>query len=493
MTTDQPDSPQSKAAGRGVDLFFGEGEAKDVGEAAAEGIEAAQTAAEDVVDAVASKESVQEAADAVQESAVEAADAVQETAAEAVDAAETASGQAAEAQHEAKAPAAPVAVFNAPPPPSMPPDQPVVIQQAAPQKSNGCLWGALGAFFGGLLGVVLTLGLLLITNQGLSYAPRSTVNSLQATVTAYERGAANLRGDLSTLQGGLSGAQGQVSELQQGLAGLESAVETQGQSQGALAENVTGIAGQVRTLEDQVLPTLQDDVLGLQESVDGVSGAVDVVASDVATLTQRVDTVSTSAERAQRFLAGMQELLAAVLSDDTPAATPAPTATLPLTATAPLTATPAISPPATITATPTITATAPLTPELQAPLTATLEITATATPTPTLAPDATPTPVGGVIRGVVFLDNDRNGVRDPETEQGIANVRVTLYTQNRTELARTTTNLQGEFEFTGLNPGIYVVVETDQPGFASSTPNVLTAVLRSSRPVENVNFGNYRP
>lgn len=460
MTTDQPDSPQSKAAGRGVDLFFGEDEAKDVSEAAAEGIEAAQTTAEDVVDAVANKDSVQGAADA----------------------AGTAFGQAAEAQHKADAPAAPqapVAVFDAPPPPSMPPDQPVVIQQAAPQKSNGCLWGALGAFFGGLLGVVLTLGLLLITNQGLSYAPRSTVNSLQATVTAYERGAANLRGDLSTLQGGLSGAQGQVSELQQGLAGLESALETQGQSQGALAENVTGIAGQVRTLEDQVLPTLQDDVLGLQESVDGVSGAVEVVASDVATLTQRVDTVSTSAERAQRFLAGMQELLAAVLSDETPAAT------LPLTATAPLTATPAISPSATITATPAITATAPLT--------ATLEITATATPTPTLAPDATPTPVGGVIRGVVFLDNDRNGVRDPESEQGIANVRVTLYTQNRTELARTTTNLQGEFEFTGLNPGIYVVVETDQPGFASSTPNVLTVVLRGSRPVENVNFGNYRP
>lgn len=485
MTTDQPDSPQSKAGGRGVDLFFGEDEAKEVSEAAAEGIEAAQTAAEDVTGAVVDKESGQKAADVLQE-----------TAAEAADAAKAAPGQAAEAQHKADAPAAPqapVAVFSAPPPPSMPPDQPVVIQQAAPQKSNGCLWGALGAFFGGLLGVVLTLGLLLIANQGLSYAPRSTVDSLQATVTAYERGAANLRGDLSTLQGSLSGAQGQVGELQQGLAGLESALETQGQSQGALEENVTGIAGQVRTLEDQVLPTLQDDVLGLQESVDGVSGAVEVVASDVATLTQRVDTVSTSAERAQRFLAGMQELLAAVLSDEAPPATRTLTATTPLTTTAPLTATPAIIPSSTITATPAITATAPLTPEQQAPLTATLEITATATPTPTLAPDATPSPVGGIIRGVVFLDNNRNGVRDPETEQGIANVRVTLYTQNRTEVARTTTNLQGEFQFTGLNPGIYVVVETDQPGFASSTPNVLTVVLRSNRLVENVNFGNYRP
>jgi hypothetical protein len=477
MTTDQPDSSQSKAAGRGVDLFFGGDETQDVSEAAAESMEAAQAAAGDVVDA------------AVDGSVQEGADTLQEAAAEAAASAEAVSGQAGEARREPDgptAPPAPVAVLSAPPP-AMPPDRPVVIQQTAPQKPNGCLLAALGALFGGFLGVALTLGFLFLANQGLSYAPRSTVNSLQATVTTYERGAAGLRGDLSTLQGGLSGAQGQVSELQQGLAGLESALEMQGQSQGALAENVTGIAGQVRTLEDEVLPVLQDEVLGLQESVEGVSGAVEVVASDVATLTQRVDTVSVSAERAQRFLAGMQALLATVLSDEMPAATP------PLTTTAPLTATPAISPAVPITATPTITATAPLTPEAQVPLTPTLVITATATPTPTLAPDATPTPLGGVIRGVVFLDNDRNGVRDLESEPGIANVRVTLYTQNRTEIARTTTNLQGEFEFTGLNPGIYVVVTTNQPGFASSTPNVLTVILRSNRPAENVNFGNYRP
>lgn len=467
MTTDQPDNSQSKAAGRGVDLFFGEDEAQDLAAAAVEGSEAA----EDTVGAFVNENGAQEAAGAAQAAAADA----------------TAQPETPREPDAPSAPPAPVAVLNAPPP-AMPPDQPVVIQQAAPQKSNGCLLAALGAFFGGLLGVALTLGFLLLANQGLSYAPRSTVNSLQATVTAYERGAAGLRGDLSTLQGGLSGAQGQVSELQQGLAGLQGDVETQGQGQEALAENVTGIASQVQFLEDDVLPVLQDEVLGLQESVEGVSGAVEVVASDVATLTQRVDTVSASAERAQRFLAGMQALLASVLSDETPAST------MPLTPTAPLTATPAIVPPAApITATPAITATAPLTPELQVPLTATLEITATATPTPTLAPDATPTPVGGVIRGVVFLDNDRNGVRDPASEPGIANVRVTLYTQNRTEVARTTTNLQGEFEFSSLSPGIYVVVETDPPGFASSTPNVLTVILRANRPAENVNFGNYRP
>jgi hypothetical protein len=110
-----------------------------------------------------------------------------------------------------------------------------------------------------------------------------------------------------------------------------------------------------------------------------------------------------------------------------------------------------------------------------------------------VAPATTPTPAVDAIRGVVFLDSDRNGVRDADTEPGIGNVRVTLYTQNRAEVARVTTNLRGEYEFSGLTPGIYIVVQTDPAGFASSTPNVLTVILRSGRPVENVNFGDYQP
>jgi uncharacterized protein YoxC len=341
--------------------------------------------------------------------------------------------------------------------------------------------------------VALTLGFLLLTNQGLSYAPRDTVDTLQATVTAYERGASALRSDLSTLQGGLAASQGDVGTLQQGLAGVESELAAQGESQSALAGEVTGVVSEVQTLQDEVLPVLQDDVSGLQESVDVVGGAVEVVASDVATLTERVDVVSVSAERAQRFLAGMQALLASVMADEPMTATVpltapvTPTATRSLTPTAPITGT------VPLTVTPTITATAPITPDVQAPLTATLEVTATVVPTAPVAPATTPTPAVDAIRGVVFLDSDRNGVRDADTEPGIGNVRVTLYTQNRAEVARVTTNLRGEYEFSGLTPGIYIVVQTDPAGFASSTPNVLTVILRSGRPVENVNFGDYQP
>jgi hypothetical protein len=207
----------------------------------------------------------------------------------------------------------------------------------------------------------------------------------------------------------------------------------------------------------------------------------------VATLTERVDVVSVSAERAQRFLAGMQALLASVMADEPM------TATIPLTAPVTPTATRSLTATTPLTPTAPITATAPITPDVQIPLTATLEVTATVVPTATVAPVTTPTPAVDAIRGVVFLDSDRNGVRNADTEPGIGNVRVTLYTQNRAEVGRTTTNLRGEYEFGDLNPGIYIVVQTDPAGFVSSTPNVLTVILRSGRPVENVNFGDYQP
>lgn len=448
MTTDQPDSSPAKVPGRGVDLFFGEDAAPEAATKAAAEATNAATATQD------------EATAADSDNATAAAPVIV---------------------------AAPASERSAAPPPPAPPSQPVLVEGTTAKSSNGCLAGVLGATFGAMLGVLLTLGFLLVANQGLSYAPRSSMVALQATVTAYESRA----GDLGS----------HVGALQQGLAGVQDEVTAQGENHSALAGEVTGVVSQVQDLQvrAEALPVLQADVAGLQGSVATVSDTVGLVAGDVATLTQRVDVVSVSAERGQRFLDGMQALLASVLADEAPAATtpltatlPATatrqvTATLPLTATAPITATAPLTATPPLTTTPAITSTTPLTPGVQTPLTTTAPLTATVTPTATVAP-----PAVDAIRGVVFLDANRDGVRAAEGEPGIANVRVTLYTQNRTEVARTTTDLQGEYEFSGLTPGLYIVVQTDAPGFASSTPNVLTAILRSNRPLENVNFGDYR-
>ena len=179
-------------------------------------------------------------------------------------------------------------------------------------------------------------------------------------------------------------------------------------------------------MEDGVLPVLQGDVVGLQDPWTSSAALSKLVAGEVATLTERVDVVSVSAERAQRFLAGMQALMASVMADEplpvtapltttvAPTATPpCSTATVPLTITTPITprraenlVAPDRSPP--------ITATAPVTPDVQAPLTATLELAPTLRPTATVAPATTPAPATNAIRGVVFLDSDRSGVRSPD-------------------------------------------------------------------------------
>ncbi|MER2599565.1 MAG: SdrD B-like domain-containing protein [Caldilineales bacterium] len=354
-----------------------------------------------------------------------------------------------------------------PPPP--PPDT-AYAREPEPERRGGCLSGIGGVLLGALLGIALTLGALLLLNGGLSYAPRSAMSALQATVTAYENNAATLRGDLSTLQGSMTASQDEVGTLQNDIAALA----TMQSDHIAHLQEVTG------------------KVDGLQASVATVSDTVEIVASDVATLTEQMVDVSANASRAQRFMTGMQALLASVLSDEPAApvmATPALTTTPTLTAT--LTVTPEVKVP--------VTATVPLT--TTAPLTATVPLTATPTLTVTTAPTATlpvPTeapiapPAGsGSLRGTVYLDADRSGTRG-EGEQGIADARVTLYTRNRAELAQTTTNAQGAYEFNGLAAGIYIVVQNDLSGYTSSTPNVLTVVVRGNRTIENVNFGDYR-
>ena len=96
----------------------------------------------------------------------------------------------------------------------------------------------------------------------------------------------------------------------------------------------------------------------------------------------------------------------------------------------------------------------------------------------------------GSIQGSVYLDGNRDGRRNPVTEAGLANVRLTLYDRNRVELARTVTDARGNYSFGDLPPGIYVVVETDPTGYVSTSANILTVVLRSSTPASGIDFGD---
>jgi|GEM_PF-969844 len=74
----------------------------------------------------------------------------------------------------------------------------------------------------------------------------------------------------------------------------------------------------------------------------------------------------------------------------------------------------------------------------------------------------------GTVSGVVFDDANGDGVQQIEQERGIGGVTVTLY--NGSPITRTTAG-DGSYQFTSVAPGAYAVVETDPPGYVSTTPN----------------------
>lgn len=92
------------------------------------------------------------------------------------------------------------------------------------------------------------------------------------------------------------------------------------------------------------------------------------------------------------------------------------------------------------------------------------------------------------IGGTVFDDQNRNGELDPG-EPGIPGVSIRL--TNTGMVSDTMTNVLGNYEFLDLMAGeIYTVTETDPPGYASTTPNVVTATVSADLPAV-VNFGDY--
>lgn len=129
----------------------------------------------------------------------------------------------------------------------------------------------------------------------------------------------------------------------------------------------------------------------------------------------------------------------------------------------PVLATPTPTATATPTASPTPTATPSPTPSPTPTSTATPTATFTSTPTPT----ATVCPVE--IAGRVWEDVNGDGLREPD-EPALAHAIVTLW-QGEEALQSVVTGGEGRYSFPALTPGAYRVVETDPPGFRSTTAN----------------------
>jgi uncharacterized repeat protein (TIGR01451 family) len=88
-----------------------------------------------------------------------------------------------------------------------------------------------------------------------------------------------------------------------------------------------------------------------------------------------------------------------------------------------------------------------------------------------------------IIYGVVFADTDGDGVRDPG-EPGIPDVLITL-----DDTETTLTGSDGSYAFATTTAGAHAVVETDPPGYTSTTPNArgVDAILGEQH---RVDFGD---
>lgn len=81
----------------------------------------------------------------------------------------------------------------------------------------------------------------------------------------------------------------------------------------------------------------------------------------------------------------------------------------------------------------------------------------------------------GSISGTKFNDLNKNGIRDP-LELGLAGWEIQLIDFDGDVIATDTTNLFGNYEFTGLAPGPYVVREVQQSGWKQTLPNFIESL-----------------
>jgi hypothetical protein len=104
--------------------------------------------------------------------------------------------------------------------------------------------------------------------------------------------------------------------------------------------------------------------------------------------------------------------------------------------------------------------------------------------------------VGASISGTKFLDIKGTGVRD-SSDPRVAGVTIFLDTNNNGKLdpgeVSTTTDANGNYQFTDLAPGTYYVREVVPPRFVQTTPNPAAIIVTASGQLfGGVDFGNFK-
>jgi hypothetical protein len=105
-----------------------------------------------------------------------------------------------------------------------------------------------------------------------------------------------------------------------------------------------------------------------------------------------------------------------------------------------------------------------------------------------------PPPASGAISGFAFNDANSNGVMDP---QEVPMVGLLVYIDSNLNgqydpgEPSTTTDNNGQYSFTGLADGTYVVREQTPSGYTLTTPAAQQITIMNGQAVSDVDFGNH--
>jgi len=111
-------------------------------------------------------------------------------------------------------------------------------------------------------------------------------------------------------------------------------------------------------------------------------------------------------------------------------------------------------------------------------------------PTPTSTP--TPTECPHIIKGYVWNDVDGNRQRE-DNEPMLAGAVVCLRHEDGRLVGCQTTGSDGTFQFSNLEPDIYLLTETNPPGYPVSTTLDNWAVTMLSCSIQVFHFGDRAP
>lgn len=119
--------------------------------------------------------------------------------------------------------------------------------------------------------------------------------------------------------------------------------------------------------------------------------------------------------------------------------------------------------------TPTPTATLTVTPVTPS-ATPSPTVTGTRTPRPSATPTPTATPDLFTVHGVVYVDLDADGQRDPG-EPGLAGARIEVIDGASVVAKSCVSAASGDYALPGVPRGAYVLRETNPAGYTSTTPD----------------------